>query len=118
MGNYYKPVIYVGINISQNEFFKQMKFEDYDEFFEWVETQKLNLNGHKSLINEFGFIHTDDEFICFGLVINASGEKEDYPNHLNLIEKYNDVKLFVSEKLRLLKINIGTIELWHTTLCY
>ena len=53
-----------------------------------------------------------------GLIISASGEEEDFPSHLNLIQKFEDSKLFVSEKLRLLKITTGDIGLWHTTLCY
>ena len=118
MSNYYKTVVYVGIKVKQEEMLKQMNMKDYDEFFEWKEKNKLHLNGHHSLINEFGVIYTDDDYICMGLIISASGFYEDYPINLNLIEKFEDSKLFVSEKLRLLKITTGDIELWHTTLCY
>ena len=118
MSNYYKPVIYLGIKVEKEEMLKQMNMKDYDEFFEWKEHNKLDLNGHHSLINEFGVIYTDDDYICMGLIISASGEDEDNPNHVNLIQKFEDSKLFVSEKLRLLKITTGDIGLWHTTLCY
>lgn len=118
MSNYYKPVVYVGIKVQRDMLFAEMGFKDYNEFYEWQEEKKLDLNGHHCLVGEFGYIYTDDDFVCIGQIISASGDEEDYPKHEDLLAKFEETKAYVNERLRFLKVSKGEVRIYHTTLCY
>lgn len=119
MGNYFKRVIYVGIQVKQEEFLKAMNFKDYDAWFDYADENGLNdLNGHEQTLGKFGSIYTDDEFICVGEIIDAYGESEREEWHVDLLQKLEEVKFRVSERLRKLGIKVGEPKIYVTTLCY
>ena len=117
MSNYYKKVIYVGIKVNQADFLKSMGFDVYDEWFNYKEKLKIDLNGHETNKGQFGCIYTDDDFICVGKIIDAHGEDESDEN-LDIMQEYENARFDVAGKLRKCKINVGEIKIYSTILCY
>jgi len=122
MGNLYKRVVYVGIQVEREEILKNLglarKNGIDDGFYDFTEKHKLWLNAHEGLLRKIGQINTDDSLICIGKVIDASGECEIPERHLDIMEKFEEAKYEVSEYLRKLGISIGDIGIHATTHCY
>ncbi len=121
MGNYYKRVVYVGVQVPTKEFQQATGVKGSscgDGVCEWAEDNKIELSGHDQNTGAFGRIYTDDGFICIGQIVDASGEDEPEPRHVDLLGAYEKYRFIVSDKLRLLKVTVGEVKLYVTTLCY
>ena len=115
MGNCYKRVVYVGIQVDEKEFIKSVGFKNYDGWSDYKEENKIWLSGHDDNVGQFGAIYTDDGFICVGKIIDT---EEHEARHVDLFKEFENSKFEVTDKLRQHKITIGEVRLYATTLCY
>ena len=117
MGNRYKRLTFIGIKVKREELVKQMGLPPCNlgcEVYEFFDQQKKVLNGHEKNVGKFGFISTDDDVACIGVVVDT----QDNNGNIDLIYELESRRYSVSEALRRLNITIGEVKIHATTLCY
>lgn len=107
MGTVVSNIVILGIRYQKEEIVKEMRFKDYDEFHEYIDSRKLWYSPYNSKPGDFVVTqHQDGKFYYFGIIIDMSYPGEHSFTEQNLTNTWDGTAIEHKEEPKVRALNM------------